>query len=96
MTATAHSTIFQQNLADTERAAVMSLWFMAFGGTVPIGNLVFGPVIDAIGARSVLLFGAAFCGVPGLVGRPAPAVSRRLPPRGAGRHTVPARQPGSP
>ena len=60
MTATALSTIFQQNLADTERAAVMPLWFMAFGGTVPIGNLVFGPVIDAIGARWVLLFGAAF------------------------------------
>jgi MFS family permease len=60
MTATALSTIFQQNLADTERAAVMPLWFMAFGGTVPIGNLLFGPVIDAIGARWVLLFGAAF------------------------------------
>jgi MFS family permease len=60
MTATALSTIFQQNLADTERAAVMPLWFMAFGGTVPIGNLVFGPIIDAIGARWVLLFGAAF------------------------------------
>jgi MFS family permease len=38
----------------------MPLWFMAFGGTVPIGNLIFGPVIDAIGARWVLLFGAAF------------------------------------
>jgi hypothetical protein len=36
----------------------MSLWFMAFGGTVPLGNLVFGPVIDAIGARWVLLGGA--------------------------------------
>ena len=60
LTATALSTIFQQNLADTERAAVMPLWFMSFGGTVPIGNLVVGPVIDAIGARSVLLVGAAF------------------------------------
>ena len=35
-------------------------------------------------------------GVPRLVGRPAPAVSRCLPPRGARRRTVPARQPGSP
>jgi len=60
LTATSLSTIFQQNLADTERAAVMPLWFMSFGGTVPIGNLIFGPVIDAIGARWVLLFGAAF------------------------------------
>ena len=32
----------------------MPLWFMAFGGSIPIGNLLFGPVIDAIGARWVL------------------------------------------
>ena len=38
----------------------MSLWFMAFGGTVPLGNLLFGPVIDAIGARWVLIGGAAW------------------------------------
>jgi hypothetical protein len=38
----------------------MPLWMMAFGGSVPIGNLALGPVIDAIGARWVLLFGAAF------------------------------------
>ena len=59
LTATALMTIFQENLADTERASVMPLWFMAFGGTIPIGNLVFGPVMDAIGARPVLLLGAA-------------------------------------
>ena len=58
LTATALITIFQENLADTERATVMPLWFMAFGGTIPIGNLIFGPVIDAIGARWVLGFGA--------------------------------------
>jgi predicted MFS family arabinose efflux permease len=58
LTATALITIFQENMADTERAAVMPLWFMAFGGSVPIGNLLFGPVIDAIGARWVLGLGA--------------------------------------
>ena len=36
------------------------MWFMAFGGTVPLGNLIFGPVIDAIGARWVLLGGAVW------------------------------------
>jgi MFS family permease len=56
--ATSMLTILQQNLRSSERARVMSLWFMAFGGTVAIGNLVFGPVIDAIGARPVILFGA--------------------------------------
>lgn len=60
MTATALVTIVQENMRDTERAAVMPLWFMAFGGSVPIGNVLFGPVVDAIGARWVLLFGAAF------------------------------------
>lgn len=58
LTATALVTIFQENMADTERATVMPLWFMAFGGSVPIGNLLFGPVIDAIGARWVLGLGA--------------------------------------
>ena len=38
----------------------MPLWFMVFGGTVPIGNLLFGVVIEWVGARAVLGFGAAF------------------------------------
>ena len=38
----------------------MPLWFMAFGGTVPIGNLIAGPIMDEIGARWVLGAGAAF------------------------------------
>ncbi len=59
-TATSMITVLQDNMADHERARVMSLWFMAFGGTVPIGNLVFGPVIDAFGARWVLFGGALF------------------------------------
>jgi MFS family permease len=55
--ATAMLTVLQQNLRSSERARVMSLWFMAFGGTVAIGNLAFGPLIDVIGARPVLLIG---------------------------------------
>lgn len=62
-TTTAMNTILQARLADHERGRVMSLWFMAFGGTVPIGNLVFGPIMDAIGARWVLLGGAATAAV---------------------------------
>jgi MFS family permease len=58
LAATALITIFQENLADTERAVVMPLWFMSFGGSIPIGNLVFGPIIDAVGARWVLGLGA--------------------------------------
>jgi predicted MFS family arabinose efflux permease len=60
MSANAMVTVFQQNLKDTERVSVMPLWFMAFGGTVTLGGLAGGPIIDAVGARWVLLFGAAF------------------------------------
>jgi MFS family permease len=52
------NTILQSRLEDHQRGRVMSLWFMAFGGTVPLGNLVFAPVMDAIGARWVLVGGA--------------------------------------
>lgn len=60
MTANAMITIFQQNLRDNERVTVMPLWFMSFGGTITIGGLLAGPVIDAIGARWVMMFGAVF------------------------------------
>jgi predicted MFS family arabinose efflux permease len=60
MSANAMVTVFQQNLKDTERVSVMPLWFMAFGGTVTLGGLAGGPIIDAIGGRWVMLFGAAF------------------------------------
>ena len=60
MTATAITTTLQLNMKNTERATVMPLWFMVFGGTVPIGNLLFGVVIEWVGARAVLGFGAAF------------------------------------
>jgi len=60
MTANAMVTVFQQNLRDHERVTVMPLWFMSFGGTVTIGGLLAGPIIDSLGSRWVLLFGAAF------------------------------------
>jgi MFS family permease len=60
MTATALASVMQRNLADHERGSAMPLWFMAFGGTVPVGNLLAGPIMDAIGARWVLGVGAAF------------------------------------
>ena len=59
-TTTSMMTVMQSRLQSHERGRVMSLWFMAFGGTVPLGNLLFGPVIDAVGARWVLLGGAAW------------------------------------
>lgn len=60
MSANAMVTVFQQNLHDNERVSVMPLWFMAFGGTVTLGGLAAGPIIDAVGPQWVLIFGAAF------------------------------------
>lgn len=57
-TTTSLMTVFQSRLEIDIRARVMALWFMAFGGTIPLGNAIFGPVMDAIGSRPVLYFGA--------------------------------------
>jgi MFS family permease len=59
-TTTALMTVLQSRLELQVRARVLSLWFMAFGGTIPIGNIIFGPVMDSVGARPVLYLGAAW------------------------------------
>jgi MFS family permease len=56
---TSLSTVLQQDLADHERGRVMALWIMGFGGTVPIGNLIAGPIIEATSITTVMLVGAA-------------------------------------
>ncbi len=55
---TALSTVLQTHLAGNERGRVMALWAMAFGGTVPMGNLVAGPLIDATSVTTVVFPGA--------------------------------------
>lgn len=59
-TTTAMGTVLQGRLAAHERGRTMALWFMAFGGTVPIGNLIFGPLVDAYGTRWLLFVGAGW------------------------------------
>jgi MFS family permease len=41
----------------------MALWFMAFGGTVPLGNVIFGPLVDRWGARWLLVMGGLWAAV---------------------------------
>ena len=60
MTATALASVMQRTSPTTSAPPPMPLWFMAFGGTIPIGNLIAGPIMDAVGARWVLGVGAAF------------------------------------
>ena len=58
-TVTSLSTVLQQRLDDSVRGRVMALWIMAFGGTVPIGAIVAGPLSDLVGITGVLFGGAA-------------------------------------
>jgi predicted MFS family arabinose efflux permease len=55
---TSLSTVLQEQLGDHERGRVMALWIMGFGGTVPIGNLLAGPLIDHTSITVVMLVGA--------------------------------------
>ena len=57
-TVTSLSTVLQQRLDNHVRGRVMALWIMAFGGTVAIGGLVAGPLIDLTSVTVVLLVGA--------------------------------------
>lgn len=68
MIATLLVTELQMNLNDADRASVMPLWFMVFGGTVPVGNVIAGPIMDALGARPVLVTGALMAVVIGYAG----------------------------
>ena len=52
-------TRMQEELDNRVRGRVMALWIMGWGGTVPIGNLLAGPIIDATSVTTVMLFGAA-------------------------------------
>ena len=61
-TTTSMMTVVQSRLEPEIRGRIMALWFMAFGGTVPLGNLLFGPLIDAHGAQWLLIMGAIWAG----------------------------------
>lgn len=62
-TTTSMQTVLASGLAPEIRARVMALWFMAFGGTVPLGNLIFGPMIDRYGAQWLLIMGSLWAAV---------------------------------
>jgi predicted MFS family arabinose efflux permease len=58
VTVTSLSTILQSRINDNQRGRVMAVWMMAFGGTVPIGALVFGPTMELTSVTAVMLVGA--------------------------------------
>jgi MFS family permease len=69
---TSLSTVLQEDLHDHERGGVMALWIMGFGGTVPIGNLIAGPIIEATSITAVMLVGAACALALAVYARPRP------------------------
>ena len=81
--ATGNSTL-QLNAAPSMRGRVMSLWFVAFQGSTPIGGPIVGWVMAEAGARAGLGLGGVSCLVVALLGlvamrRVAPgAVSAKL------------------
>jgi len=56
---TSLSTVFQQRLDDGNRGRVMALWIMGFGGTVPIGGILAGVLMERSSVTTVVLAGAA-------------------------------------
>jgi len=57
-TVTSLNTMLQEEVDEAVRGRVMALWIMSFGGVVPIGGLVAGPVIEAWGVTVLMLIGA--------------------------------------
>jgi MFS family permease len=75
---TSLSTVIQQRVSNAERGRVTALWIMGFGGMVPLGNLIAGPLIEATSVTTVLLGGAAWAlGLAGYARLQAPEVSHR-------------------
>jgi MFS family permease len=58
-TVTGLSTALQEHLSDAVRGRVMALYTMGFGGTVPVGLLIFGAVADRTSVTTVVEIGAA-------------------------------------
>lgn len=55
---TSLQTVLQTHLDDRVRGRVMALWLMGFGGTVPLGLLLAGPIAEATSITFVVLYGA--------------------------------------
>jgi MFS family permease len=53
-------TLVQESCEEHTRGRVMALWVMGWGGTVPVGNLIAGPLIELTSITTVMLVGAAW------------------------------------
>lgn len=60
---TSLSTVLQEHLDDAVRGRVMALWIMSFGGTVPIGVLVGGFIVEELTTITVVVLMGALVAV---------------------------------
>ena len=74
------NTFWQQHVDESIRGRVSALWVLSFGGTVPLANLVAGPVVEWTSLRAVMLFGAVTAAAIALILRipPGPIVGEEL------------------
>lgn len=74
------STLWQEHVDESIRGRVAALWVLSFGGTVPIANIIAGPIVDATSLTTVLLFGSVAAVVLGLFYRlrPGPVVGEEI------------------
>jgi MFS family permease len=88
---TGNSTL-QLTAAPGMRGRVMSLWFVAFQGSTPIGGPIVGWVMGVAGARAGLGLGAVTCLVVAAIGlsalRRRSGAPRERPRRALGKRTV--------
>ena len=63
----AGNTVLQTIIDDDKRGRVMSIYNMAYMGTIPFGSLLGGTLADRIGAPNTLLIGGLLCVVGALM-----------------------------
>lgn len=66
------NTAWQEHVDDSVRGRVAALWVLSFGGTVPISNIIAGPLVEVTSLTTVLLGGAVAAVVLAVVMRLRP------------------------
>ena len=56
------STYWQEHVDENIRGRIAAIWVLSFGGTVPFGNLIAGPLIE-ITSLSAILYSSAIIAV---------------------------------
>ncbi|MBU98007.1 MAG: hypothetical protein CL429_02820 [Acidimicrobiaceae bacterium] len=74
------STYWQEHVDENIRGRIAAIWVLSFGGTVPIGNLIAGPVIEATSLSAVLYSSAVIAVLLGVFFRlkPGPVIGEEI------------------